>query len=67
MVEKSITSCGGRNAPATPASPNTARSTASVVGRLSSTRSASRTVAAGDAAAAAPAATAASILAGTMS
>ena len=67
MVEKSITSCGGRSAEATPFSPNTAASTASVVGRLSRTRSAPRTASAGDEAAAAPAARAAATLAAAMS
>ena len=66
-VEKSTTSCGGASALATPFVPKTACSTASVVGRLSSTMSASRAVSAGDAAAAAPSATAACVFAGTMS
>ena len=67
MVEKSITSCGGRSAEATPFSPNTAASTASVVGRLSRTRSELRTASAGDDETVEPASRAAATLSGEMS
>ena len=67
IVEKSMTSCGGRTTEATPPSPKTACSTASVVGRLSRTRSTPLAASAGERAATAPAARAASTRSGTMS
>ena len=67
MVEKSSTSCGALSTAAAPPSPRTALSTAAVVGRLSSSRSAPRAAAAGESAACAPAARAAAILSAAMS
>ncbi len=67
MVEKSTTTCGGSSERATPVGPNIAVSTASVVGRFSSTACVPAAVAAGESATLAPAATAASTLAWSMS